>query len=83
MSTRPNTYLASIIAARIEASIEPRRGRIETRCGSLQEASMEELRPGSIETMCGSIEEASIGGGIIEGSKSEEYQKRALKQVPE
>ncbi len=89
MSTRPNTYLASMIAAWIEASIEPRHGSIGARCGSLPEASMEELRHGSIETRCGSIEEASIGGSddrtrlaieaIIEVTKvAEQVSKRGI-----
>jgi len=59
---RSSEALASIIEARIEASIEPRHGSIEARCGSVQETSMGELRHGSIETRRGRIEEASIGG---------------------
>ena len=44
MSTRSKAYLTSIIEAsiqaRIEASIEPRHGSLEARCGRIEEASI-------------------------------------------
>jgi hypothetical protein len=39
MSTRPNTDLASIIEASVDASVEPRHGSIEARHGSVEEAT--------------------------------------------
>ena len=57
MSTRSKAYLASImeasIQARIEASIEPRHGSLEARCGRIEEASisfLEDDEEGCVET---------------------------------
>ena len=71
MPMRPSIDLVSIIEAsiqtNIEASIEPRHGSIEARCGGIKEANIEETRHGSLETRCGTIEEANIG--FLEGGE--------------